>query len=846
MLASSLHQWYPHLGSVIWWLANLLLAAVILFWPIALVLRLWDTKRLLKSKTSLLELTPPLITNKSPLATQQLFSVLHGLKDTQTWQDKLLRRRVVISLEVVSSKAKGIRYMVRVDQADEAIVRQQIAAYLPEIRIRRVKDYLDKLANTDQIKLLEFRQTGHFAYPLEPLSSLRQHDPVSYLVSTMTKIDEGQSMVFQLVVVPTDSLRAHRLYKELSRGKDILGELNDHNLFNKLYKLTLSFISFPFWLFTSSFGGMRVLRRQPAYKVGSIHQQELDNVYHKLSQPLFAVNIRAAAMGMSKSEANQRVKSLKASLASLSVPKKQSLRARSNFPWILKRPYRQRVMSRRLPALTPRGGCLLATSELAALYHFPYNSGKTEGVSSNLSRVLPASLDMRRGGKTIYLGRNFHQGVYTPIGLTLEERKRHLYIMGGTGSGKSTMLLYSIVQDLENNQGLAVIDPHGDLAEAVLRHIPEKRIKDVIIINPDDLEHPIGLNLLELPPDLSEIKLTRETDLVTESVVSIFRKLFAGEDSGGHRIEYILRNTVQTALTLPGPTLFTIYHLLTNPNYAYSVAGKLTDESLKNFWFNEIGKAGHYQRVKMSAGVTAKIGRFLASASARNILGRPTSTINFDDILSSGKILICNFSKGLLGEDTATLFGTTVLAKLQLAALRRARQAPETRKDFYLYIDELQNFATTSFTQMLSEARKYNLYVVMAEQSPSQQPDPRLNQIILANVGSIVCFRTSSPADEQLILPLLSPFISSGELSNLPAYSFYARVSAVKPQQPVSGETVLLTDEGSDEIAQEAIDSSRRQYMSHEPIPDPPRSKEIKTKSKSKTRLIKARQRKLF
>jgi hypothetical protein len=370
----------------------------------------------------------------------------------------------------------------------------------------------------------------------------------------------------------------------------------------------------------------------------------------------------------------------------------------------------------------------------------------------------------------------------------------------------------AIVQDIRAGKGIAVLDPHGDLAETILRYIPHDRIKDVIYLNPDDLTHPIGINLLELDPSLTGDDLLREKDLITESTISVLRKIFSEDDSGGHRIEYVLRNTIQTALTMEGATLFTIFRLLNDSKYRRNVISRLEDEDLKNFWNNEMGKAGEFQRVKMAAGITAKIGRFLFSASAKRMLEQEKSTIDFNDILDSSKILICNFSKGLLGEDTSTLFGTTVLAKLQVASLRRARLQQTNRVPFYLYVDEFQNFATMSFVQMLSEARKYKLFLTMAEQSTSQQDQQRLVDIILANVGTVVCFRSGSPADERLMLPLFYPYIEQGEIANLPAYNFYCRIAAVQAQEPMSGVTVLLDDQGEEAVAEQAVWYSRIAY----------------------------------
>ncbi|MGI0060595.1 MAG: type IV secretory system conjugative DNA transfer family protein, partial [Nitrosotalea sp.] len=307
------------------------------------------------------------------------------------------------------------------------------------------------------------------------------------------------------------------------------------------------------------------------------------------------------------------------------------------------------------------------------------------------------------------------------IGLTKDTRRRHMYIIGATGTGKSTMILAMINQDIQNNKGLAVVDPHGELAESAIACIPESRKDDLIYFNPDDLKYPIGINLMELTSGLDEEDSLREKEFIAESVISLFRKVFSTAMSGSpHRIEYILRNTIHTAFTVENPTLFTIFELLNNPVFQQKVVAKLQDENLKNFWKFEFGKAGDFQRVKMVSPVTARIGRFLFSPSAKRILEQPKSTINFDEILD-GKILICNLAKGKLGEDSSQVLGIMILNKLQLAALKRARVTASKRKDFYLYVDEFQNFATKSFVDMLSESRKYKLNLVIAEQSTSQQ-----------------------------------------------------------------------------------------------------------------------------
>jgi hypothetical protein len=277
-------------------------------------------------------------------------------------------------------------------------------------------------------------------------------------------------------------------------------------------------------------------------------------------------------------------------------------------------------------------------------------------------------------------------------------------------------------------------------------------------------------------------------------------------------MEYILRNTIHTAFVSGSPTLFTVYKLLTNTPYRKSVTALLTDENLKDFWKYEFSKAGDYQKVKMISPITNKIGRFLFSAPAKRILEQEKSRIDFDDIMDSGKILICNLSKGRIGEDTSEVFGILIMTKIQLAALKRARNPIENRRDFYLYVDEFQNFATPSFAQILSEARKYRLNAILAHQTTSQLEDLSLVNVTLANTGTVICFRTANPEDERLILPQFQPYVKQGEIANLPSFHFYMKKAAMMPEEPFSGETMPLTVPSDIDTAKAVIESSRNLY----------------------------------
>jgi hypothetical protein len=849
-LINFLHAFAGYLPAI----GIVILGIVVLVGIARFVLFTINWRRLLRRKLVYLELTPPAFTVKSANATKQLFMVLSGLRASRVWQDKLLRREVVLSLEIVSSRDKGIRYLVAVETQLVDTIQNTITAYLPGSKVGVIDEpALPATRGT----VVEYKQTGHYAFPLASHIFLDEHDPMAYLTEVMTKLDDGEDMRLQLIVSPAHVKDSADLVRQALNNEDLLMHLSRKHAspFPKIaYGInTVGFgvldavatVTSPSTLTSKSSGygssssqrqaydRLQVYKRQkPARQLSNFEQEVIGSVYAKVSEPLFRISIRAYVAMNSEAETKERISAISSSLESYAVPSYQSLKRKARLPYTGR--YRRFAYKRKLPNLVHGSSNILSASEIASLYHFPIQeTTRTDNLITSLSHTLPAPVSLKSGRKlAVMIGDNHHHNTVTPIGLTEPERERHLYIIGGTGNGKTTMLFYSILQDIRAGHGIAVLDPHGDLADRILRYIPENRMEDVIYMNPDDLTYPIGMNLLELPEGLTGDDLLREKDLITEATISVLRKIFSEDDSGGHRIEYVLRNSIQTALTLENPTLFTIFELLNDAKYRRKVVKTLTDKNLKDFWDNELGKAGEFQRVKMAAGITAKIGRFLFSASARRVLEQPKSTINFEDMLASKKILICNFSKGMLGEDTSTLFGTTVLAKIQTAALRRARIGEQNRVPFYLYVDEFQNFATVSFVQMLSEARKYKLFLTMAEQSTSQQDQQRLVDIILANVGTIVCFRSGSPADERLVLPLFSPFINQGEIANLPAYSYYVRIAAIDAQEPMSGVTIVVEDKGSGTIAKRVIESSRLLYAKK--VAEEPEVDKVKAPTKPK------------
>lgn len=758
-----------------------------LFLLLFILRKILAIRKSLKEESILLELTPPAVTEQSSYTTERLFSLINAIGNQRTWGDRLLGYKTRFSLEIVSTQNQGIRYLLRTTPKEVNTLRRSLLSYLPQLAIKTVNEYLpenEKMLKNYHYRVLEFGLSHHFAFPLKRQDELEEHDPIAYITGMMTKLSPGELISLQVLVSPTRPGQTKKISKAILYNLDIVKYLNSKRI-------------------------IPIIPAKPAYQNTSFEQEIVKSINTKINQQLFDTRIRLMVVVKDKDELMERIKGFTSSLTSFSGSGYQSIvKVRNiNIDWMKK--YLFFAFKKRWTGLSKSS--VLSTSEISDIYHFPYTSTtKTEDLVKIHSKELPAPLSIKRENKDVVFAKNTYGGKTTNIGLTREEREKHVYIIGATGAGKTTMILSMANQDIKNGKGIGVIDPHGDLAESLISCIPDKRKDDFIYIDPDDIKYPIGINLLELTPGLDEDELLREKELITESVVSLFRKVFSEVWSAhAHRLEYILRNTIQTALTLEDPTIFTVYELLINPDFQKRITSNLEDENLKNFWKYEFNKAGDYQKVKMIGPVTARIGRFLFSPSAKRILEQKKSTINFEEIMDKKKILICNLSKGKLGEDNSEVLGIMILTKIQLTALKRAKVSQINREPFYLYVDEFQTFATPSFIQMLSEARKFKVFMTMAEQSTSQQKDRNLVNVILANVGTVVSFRSANPDDEKIMLPQFMPYIQSGEIANLPAFKFYIKISAINPEEPFSGETVPVEIKVDRKKVEELIQLSR-------------------------------------
>ncbi len=406
-----------------------------------------------------------------------------------------------------------------------------------------------------------------------------------------------------------------------------------------------------------------------------------------------------------------------------------------------------------------------------------------------------------------YFGRIDFRNTNRLFGIKRTDRRQHTYVIGKTGTGKSAMLHNMIVQDVANGEGVCVVDPHGELVESILAKIPEERLKDVIYFNPADPDFHIGFNVLELPNP-------KYKNLVASGLMGIFTKIWANVWSA--RMEYILNNAILALLDTPGSTLLGINRILVDKEFRQKIINNVKDPVVKAFWIHEYELWRDQFRNEAIAPIQNKVGQFLSTEIVRNIVGQSKSTIDIFDIMNSGKIFLVNVSKGRIGEDNSSLLGSMFITKIQLAAMERVRVPEEERVDFYLYVDEFQNFATDSFANILSEARKYRLDLTLAHQYVGQlitDVSTKVRDAVFGNVGTMIVFRVGA-ADAEFLENEFSPEFTQEDIVNLPNYHVYLKlmVGGVT-SRPFSATTLSpFKVKSSEDAAQKIIDLSRKLY----------------------------------
>ena len=388
------------------------------------------------------------------------------------------------------------------------------------------------------------------------------------------------------------------------------------------------------------------------------------------------------------------------------------------------------------------------------------------------------------------------------FGIKLDDRRRHVYVIGKTGMGKTEILKNMIIQDIEKGKGVGFIDPHGEAAEELLSFIPSNRINEVVYFNPADLNFPIAFNIME---NVS----VEHRHLVASGLMSVFKKIWP--DVWSARMEYILNNSILALLEYPGSTLLGVNRMLADAEYRKKIVERVTDPVVKSFWVQEFAKYTQRLEVEATAAIQNKVGQFISNPLVRNIIGQVRSSIDMRKIMDEKKILIMNISKGRVGEENSRLLGALLITKLQLAAMSRVDIPENERQDFFLYVDEFQNFATESFTSILSEARKYRLALILGHQYISQMEE-EVRDAVFGNVGTIISFRVGAE-DAEFLEREFAPDFNVGDLVNLAKYNVILKLMIDGiAGSAFSAETLPPFPRPEKSNSEKIINSSRERY----------------------------------
>ena len=421
---------------------------------------------------------------------------------------------------------------------------------------------------------------------------------------------------------------------------------------------------------------------------------------------------------------------------------------------------------------------MLSSEELATLFHFPNKSIETPHIFWVTSKKAPAPAEIPSSG--LYVGKSVYRGISKPVYIGEDDRRRHVYIIGKTGVGKSVLLRDMIIQDIKDGKGVAAIDPHGDLVEGILPMIPPERAEDVVYFDPSDTERPMGLNMLEAYTE-------EQKHYVCTSIIGLMYKLYDPQKTGiiGPRFEHAIRNAMLTVMSEPGTSFVEVVRVLTDANYVQELLPKVQDPIVRRYWTDQIAQTSDFHKSEVFDYIVSKFGRFVTNKLMRNIIGQSKSAFDFRKVMDEGKILLINLAKGRLGEENSSFLGLIMVPKILVAAMSRQDVAEEKRRDFYLYVDEFQNFATPDFAQILSEARKYRLNLTVANQFIGQMEE-EVKNAVFGNVGTLVSFRIGV-TDANYLQHWFQPVFNEGDLINVDVYNAYINtIVGNKPVPPFS------------------------------------------------------------
>ncbi|KKS95630.1 MAG: hypothetical protein UV73_C0015G0005 [Candidatus Gottesmanbacteria bacterium GW2011_GWA2_43_14] len=696
-------------------------------------------------------------------AAEQFFSSLSSLSHGGFLSFMKLKDH--ISFEIVG-RPGDIRFYVSVHHHLRDLLEKQIYGMYPGAEIREVDEY-NIFEDKGKVAFGSYILKGPDYLPMKTFKDLPV-DPLSTITSTVGKMQTGEGVSIQILVTPADG-------KWKTAGKSYISSIKKNEA-------------------------------NPEKAHYNVDHKVLESIENKVSKPGFYTTIRVVVSSSSLESAKMHLHNIESVFAQFSSDQNHIGSAKLMF----KSSFVVDFIYRYFPIMNwPRKQYSVLTSEeLATLFHFPNKSVETPHINWVTSKRAPAPPDVSKSG--LYLGKSSYRGISREIYMDLDDRRRHVYIIGKTGVGKSVLLKEMILQDIRAGKGVAAIDPHGDLVEGILPLIPPERAEDVIYFDPSDTERPMGLNMLEANTE-------EQKHYIVSSIIGLMYKLYDPQKTGiiGPRFEHAIRNAMLTIMVEPGASFVEVVRVLTDSSYVQELLPKVQDPIVRRYWTDQIAQTSDFHKSEVLDYIVSKFGRFVTNKLMRNIIGQSKSAFDFRKVMDEGKILLVNLAKGKLGEENSSFLGLIMVPKILVAAMSRVDTPEDQRKDFFLYVDEFQNFATPDFAQILSEARKFRLNLCVANQFIGQMEE-EVKNAVFGNVGTLVTFRVGV-TDANYLQHWFTPVFNENDLINVDVYNAY--INTIIGNKPVPAFSVDMRKDMSQlkkmenpQVAKAILQLSRLKY----------------------------------
>ena len=719
------------------------------------------------------------------------FSNLHS----KGW-NKFLYGEPYVALEIaVHHIGEETHFYISVPKSSEDIIEKQLYGLYPQAEIARILDY--NIFNPQgAVAGTYLSYSGNSILPFKTYQKM-ETDPMGGILTAMSKLEgETEGAALQILIRPTHASGQKSLAEKTAR------EMQSGYQFNEAFKRAQHPPT------PRKPDQNKPPEQEKPRVVTPADDEIIKSITAKAGKQNFDTNIRLLTSAGSEARAQQLLQDFEGALAQFSAPDLNTLKPVKLVGSALNK----LVYNFSFRLFDERQKMVMSTEEVASLYHFPLNS--TAAPRVNFLKAKPSEPPANLPEQGIVIGKNIFRGQEKVVRMTDEDRRRHLYIIGQTGTGKSVFMKSMLRQDMENGKGVCLIDPHGEFAEFALSIVPKERAEDVIYFDPGDISRPLGLNMLEIDPTHPEQKT-----MVIDELFGIFDKLYDLKTTGGPMFEKYFKNAALLLLddyTNEIPVLADISRVLVDDKFRADKLNRETNPLVKQFWQLEAEKAGGESSLaNMAPYISSKITSFIFNEFLRPIINQPKSAFNFREVMDNKKILIVNLSKGRIGDINANLLGMVIVGKLLMAALSRADNASINFPDMYLYIDEFQNFTTDSISTILSEARKYRLDLIIAHQFTKQLKEG-IRDAVFGNIGSMVVFRVSpDDAETPALKNRFEPVFNSQDLSSIDNLNAY--VSLLLNGQParpfnIKVDTDKVFGTGSVEIAKAIKDISSLKF----------------------------------